>query len=403
MTNPHLTISPTIQRQFILGKQGLWPGRRWTGKAGVELALRETELLQMDPVSVIAPSHEIVLWGRVVDFQPADLYSLLYEDRKFFDYGGWLAIYPMEELPYWRDEMEKAKGSERWANLQKDHPGLADAVKAELRARGPLRSRDLGGNQVNHYRAGKDTGVALFYLWLTGELMTYNREGKERVYDFLENVAPPHLHHAATSEESTGHFLRKAIAHNGFVKPKDIRNKTKLAEWVKTGEVIPIQVEGEKHLSHLLAKDLPLLETLLNGQMPRAWKPLGATTLDEIVFLSPLEYVSARGRAKILFGFEYIWEIYKPAPQRKYGPYTLPILYGDQLVGRTDMKFDRQADVLRVNGFWLEGNFTPDEAFAEALARGFARFKQFLGAGQLDANAIQPDFLRARVGQLSRL
>lgn len=393
MTNP-LSISPLIQRQFILGKQGLWPGRRWTGKAGVEQALRETELLQMDPVSVIAPSHELVLWGRVVDFQPADLYALLYEDRKFFDYGGWLAIYPIEELPYWRGEMEKAKESERWANLQKDHPGIADAVKAELRTRGPLRSRDLDGNQVNHYRAGKDTGVALFYLWLTGELMTYNREGKERVYDFLENIAPPHLRHAATPEEAADHFLRKAVSHNGIITPRDVRNKAKLAEWAKTGQVLTIQVEGEKLPGHLLPEDLPILETLLNGQLPAAWQPLGATTRDEVTFLSPLEYVSARGRAKKLFAFDYIWEIYKPEVQRKYGPYTLPILYGDQLIGRTDMKFDRQAQVLRVNGLWLESWFTPDEAFAQALAKGFVRLMQFLGVANLDADRIELALLR---------
>lgn len=396
---PTLTISPTIQRQFILGKQGLWPGRRWAGKTGVAQAIRETHILQIDPVSILAPSHELVLWGRVLDFQPDMLHELLYKDRLFFDYGGWLGVYPMEELPYFRLEMEQRKAEPRWKTFAEAHPELLELVRQELRARGPLRSRDIEGQAVNHYRAGKDTGVALFYLWLTGKLMTCSREGKERVYDFLEHVAPVSLQYAASPEETRDFIIRKAIFQNGIVKPRDIRNQARLAEWVETGELVLVQVEGEKKPCHLFAKDLPSLEALQNGQVPAEWRPMGATTQQEVVFLSPLEYVSARGRAKRLFQFDYIWEIYKPEPQRKYGPYTLPILYGDQLVGRVDMKLDRPNQLLRVNGFWLEPWFAPDEAFALALANGLARMMKFLGASHLNGEKLDPAFLRTLIAK----
>lgn len=278
--------------------------------------------------------------------------------------------------------MEQHKAHPRWKTFAEEHPELLEFVRQELRARGPLHSRDLEGKSVNHYRAGKDTGVALFYLWLTGELMTYSREGKERVYDFLENVAPEPFRYAASPDDTRDFFIRKAIRHNGIVKPRDIRNQDRLAEWVASGELTLIQVEGEKKPSHLFTHDLPLLETLQNNQIPGDWYPL-ANTAPEVIFLSPLEYVSARGRAKILFQFDYIWEIYKPADQRKYGPYTLPLLYGDQLVGRVDMKLDRANQTLRVNGFWLEPWFVPDPAFSEALHKGLARLMKFLGATTL--------------------
>jgi uncharacterized protein len=394
-----LTISPTIQRQYILGKQGLWPGRRWTGKTGIAQALTEMEALQMDPVSIVAPSHELVLWSRVMNFQPKDLYSLLYEDRKFFDYGGWLAIYPIEELPYWRVEMEQRKSHPRLKTFLEANPALLEEVRQALQTRGPLRNRDFEGRQVSHYRAGKDTGVAMFYLWLIGELMTHSRAGKERVYDFLERVAPAHLRHTATEEEATEFFFRKAISQYGIVKPSDIRNKARLAEWVEAGQLAIVNVEGEKKPSYLLAEDIPLIETLQNGRVPSSWQPLDTTTLDEVVFLSPLEYVSARGRAKKLFDFDYIWEIYKPEIKRLYGPYTMPVLYGDQLVGRVDMKLDRQSQILRINGFWLEAGFVPDEAFAVALAKGFASLMNFLGVTSLDAEKLEPAFVRERVTQ----
>jgi hypothetical protein len=92
-----------------------------------------------------------------------------------------------------------------------------------------------------------------------------------------------------------------------------------------------------------------------------------------------------------LFGFDYVWEVYKPKHQRKFGYYTLPILWGDQLVARFDSKLDRTTDTFVILGLWLEdATLGKDEAFAEALACGFARFVSFLGASKLDAAIPEP-------------
>ena len=121
------------------------------------------------------------------------------------------------------------------------------------------------------------------------------------------------------------------------------------------------------------------------------------TTTEEVVFLAPLDHVCARGRAKVLFGFDYVWEVYKPEHQRKFGYYTLPILWGDRLVARFDSKLDRTTNTFVILGLWLEDEALGfDEAFAEALACGFARFVKFLGASKLDATAIREPLLRQR-------
>src|SRR3954469_19919484 len=104
---PTLKISPLTRRHFIMGLQGLYPGRRWSGKAGVAEAIETLGFLQIDPLNVVARSHDIALWGRVLHYQPADLDSLLYTDRRFFDYGGAVQIEPMAELPYWRTVMQR--------------------------------------------------------------------------------------------------------------------------------------------------------------------------------------------------------------------------------------------------------------------------------------------------------
>ena len=163
------------------------------------------------------------------------------------------------------------------------------------------------------------------------------------------------------------------------------------------GDIIEVRVEGWKEIHYALGSDATLLSDVSAGRVPKSWTPLGTTTTEEVVFLAPLDQVSARGRAKVVFGFDYVWEVYKPAHQRKFGYYTLPVLWGDRLVARFDSKLDRTTNTFVILGLWLEdealGN---DQAFAEALACGFARFVAFLGASKLDATAIREPLLRQR-------
>lgn len=128
------------------------------------------------------------------------------------------------------------------------------------------------------------------------------------------------------------------------------------------------------------------------------WQPLSATTLDETVFLAPLDIVSARGRARHLFDSDYVWEVYKPLEQRRWGYYVLPVLYDDRLVARLDPKLDRAAATLRIDGFWLE-DYAPGDTpeFATALSRGLYRFSVFLNARRIDIKNLTPASLRTRV------
>ena len=216
-----ITISKTTARRFVLGRQGLWPGRRWSGQDGTAEALRMIEEVQMDPLNVVARSHDIVLWGRVSGYHPAYLDHLLYQARQFFDYGGALFIYPMTELPFWRLHMRRREREKRWADFAATYQTLLDDVRAQLRLRGPLGNRDFAGQQrIDHYRGRKDTALALYYLWLTGELLIHHRQGFERVYDFREHIAPSAWDYAAPEEEAEHFFARKTVAFKGLISEK---------------------------------------------------------------------------------------------------------------------------------------------------------------------------------------
>ena len=151
----------------------------------------------------------------------------------------------------------------------------------------------------------------------------------------------------------------------------------------------------------MLSQDLPLLSTIEAGEVPAPWQPLGRTTQEEAVFLAPLDIVSARGRANWLFDFEYVWEVYKPAPARRWGYYTLPVLYGDRLAARLDPRLDRGASMLQINGFWLEEEASAaDPAFVQALARGLLSFVRYLHAERLQIDGIASAPLRQQIQEV---
>ena len=409
-----LTISRQTARRFILGKQGLWPGRRWKGKKGTAQAIRECEAVQLDPLNVAARSQDIVLHSRVLEYKPKYLYQVAYKERQFFDYGGWLAMYPMPELPFFRVHMERRLHTKRVEDFVLSNPELFEQVRAELRRRGPLGNRNFDGNRVGwNYRGRKDTSLALFDMWLSGELMIHHREGFERVYDFRENIAPKELDYVATEKEAEIFFARKAVSFHGLLREAgmrisleyDMQRKYGRAEagrllegWIESGLFVRVQVPGRREIFLVLGEDVPLLESLEKGNVPKAWKPKETTTLEEVTFLSPLDIVSARGRAKKLFGFDYIWEVYVPGPKRRWGYYVLPILYGDNLVARLDPKLDRETMTLEIKGFWHEDDApVKDPDFANALARGLVRFARFLNAKRVDVSAMKPAGLRKQV------
>lgn len=410
-----ITISYQTARRFVLGKQGLWPGRRWKGKKGTAQAIRACEAVQLDPLNIFARSQDIVLHSRVLDYKPDYLYQVAYEDRQFFDYGGWLAMYPMSELPYFRVHMERRRHHKRVEDFVLSNPELFELVRAELRSRGPLGNRDLDGTRIGawNYRGRKDTSLALFDMWLCGELMIHHRERFERVYDFRENIVPKEFDYVANEKEAEEFFACKAVSFHGLLREAgmkisleyDLQHKygrdevkRMLEVWLESGLFAQAQVEGRRETFLVLREDVAALDALEKGRIPKGWNPKGTTTLEEVTFLSPLDIVSARGRAKKLFDFEYKWEVYTPANQRRWGYYVLPILYGDDLVARLDLKLDRPTMTLEIKGFWQEEDApVKDGDFADAFAKGLLRFAIFLGAGKVITKPIQPTILRKHV------
>jgi uncharacterized protein YcaQ len=407
-----LEIPLEVARRFILGKQGLWPGRRWQRLEGAADAMRAIEQLQLDPLVLLARAHDLILHARVVDYRQGDWARLTYEQQRFFDWGGWLAVRPMDELPHWRVLMRRELDQPNWIAFQKEHgPAIAEMRKV-LAERGTVSNREFAAGtrvRIDNYRGRKDSALALHFLWRIGDAMIHHRDGFERVYALSEAIAPPELIHESDAATADDYLMTKLVGADGLAPMRTVGNfmrrkvsATELADWRRSkldrGGLIEVRVEGWRAPQVAVAGDEPLIRDLLDGRTPAVWRPLGPTTEEEATFLAPLDPVSARGRSKQLFDFDYVWEIYKPVHLRRYGPYTLPILWRDRLVGRFDARMDRGTSTLVINGLWLEDDaLARNDAFAEAMARGMGRLITFLEARRIDTRAVGQRALRKAI------
>src|SRR6476661_134500 len=285
-----------------MGRGGLWPGRRWRGLEGAGTAMRAMEDLQLDPLVVVARAHDLMLHSRVADYTIDDWATLTYERREFFDWGGWLAVRPMDELPYFRVLMRREREKMHWHEVEREHHDAIEEMRAMLRAGREVSNRDFAmrdRTRIDDYRGRKDTALALHYLWRVGEAMVVRRERFERVYALTEAVAPAWALREVDGAEAEDVLFRKAVAADGLTKLTSIdsclRRKDRvaaLAAWrerrLADGTLVEVRVEGWRATQVALGSDVGILAELEAGRTPAAWSPLAATTTDEATFLSPL-------------------------------------------------------------------------------------------------------------------
>lgn len=374
--------------------------------------MRALEHLQLDPLNVVARAHDLMLQSRVIGYRPDDWATLTHDKRRFFEWGGWLAVRPIEELPHWRVLMRRERDTPHWRAFAAEHASTIEEMRGVLRERETVSNRDFtmaSRKRVNSYRGRKDSAIALHYLWRIGEAMVARRDRFERVYARPEAVAPASLLRQSSDAEADDFLLRKMVAAEGLAGFTGVNGTlhrsvaaSELKRWrderVANGELIELTVDGWKGSRWAPGEDRAAIEAIAAGRIPAGWKPLETATDEEATFLSPLDPVSARGRAKPLFDFDYKWEVYTPAAQRRFGYYALPVLWGDRLVARFDSRLERTTGTLVVNGLWLEDeDLAADQRFADALSRGMARFLAFLDAKRVDATAVRVPLLRNRL------
>ena len=373
-------------------------------KARLLATIRALGSVQLDTISVVARSHETVLWSRLGPYDPALLAELHHLDSALCEYWAHTAaLVPIEAFSYFRRGMaarrERYEGESSWAATNAD---TLARVLATVRERGPTASRHFSRPEGSRpqpwaWWGGKPDRRALDHLWSRGDLMVCRRDGFERIFDLTERVLPDAFATPLPSEaEQRRWFVGQALAALGVATPRWVADywrtgarpyvppaaaAAELAAMEAEGLARRATVEGLSEPTWLDAALLPRLAELRAGR-----GRLALTTL-----LSPFDnLIWHRGRTLALFGFDYRLESYTPATRRRYGYYTLPILHRGQLVGRVDPVYDRRARVLTVRAVHLEPGVRPDESLVAALAAALLDLSDFLGGGEVRMVASDP-------------
>lgn len=359
--------------------------------------------LQLDTLHVVQRSHYLAVWSRLGSYDPGDLDRLVYrEPRRLFE--SWLhaaCIVPLTEyryrLPYMRRVRENpGKWSRRWL----EDPGSTEIlrrVKERIQREGPqsLSDFEYKGPKRDSWWDWRPAKQALEHLFSWGELMIADRVNFHKVYDLRERVLPDWVDTSEpTRAEMARHVLEVAARAFGVCKPNQIADyaheikrgegNAVVASLIEDGVLVEIQArlsDGEAHTLVVHRQNLPLLERAADG----------ALAARRTTFLNPFDSLFwPRGRDGQFWGFRQVLEAYKPAAQREWGYFCLPILHGDRLVGRFDPKMERDAGLLRVKALYLEPGVAADAALVAAVAGAMRDFMVFHGAQELVIERSEP-------------
>jgi uncharacterized protein len=402
-----MRISKQTERRFVLGLQGLWPGRRWTGRAGLREALSVCRRVQVDPLDVVGHNEDLVFASRVEGYRPADLERLLYRERAGFEFGGTVSILPKDTFPLHCSWVANEGLPVRWERWYVQHAAVVERVLGAIDARGPLSADDLSHRtRIQDYRSRTLEGLALYVLWRRLDLLIHHREDGRKFYDRSERLLgrrpatwskPATLRAMALETLSwlglSGRYGISYLRTNEAGRGRSRVTKREIRQWlIDDGRLREVEVEGETAPSVVRTDQVPLLEAVASGEVPRAWRPIDATP--EALLLGPLDIVFARDRGRSLFDFEYVWEVYKPPAQRRWGYYVLPVLLGDRLIGRVEPVRDQRTGALRIARAWWEAGVRLADV-TEPLARGLRRFAHGLDLQELDLGDVGPPSFRS--------
>lgn len=423
---PVRVISPATARRLAITKQHLAANRHTAAPtrnpasskrqvvaptAGDILSVvQDIGCLQLDPLSVVARSHTLVTFSRVGPYDTALLDQLIYQDRALFEYWAHAAsIVLTRDYPIHALRMRTyAKMGDPWhrriAEWIDANKKLRDTILREIKQRGPLSSRvltEMGEAPKSWVSSGwtNDRNVSrmLDFLWMQGKIMVARRQGLNKFWDLSERVLPEWTPRekwsereivtraAQTSLRALGVATERHISQH-YIAGRYPQLRERLEELEQAGEIERVEIRDPKHGAwkgtwFVHRADLPLLEQIERGEFE------GRTVL-----LSPFDnLVRDRVRNLQFWDFDYKIEIYVPQAKRKYGYYVLPILHGEQLIGRIDPQMDRANGILNIRAVHAEHNAPRDGKTARAVRQAIDELGVFLNASEIRYSARVPE------------
>jgi uncharacterized protein YcaQ len=355
---------------MALRAQGLGVRRPARSRADHVLgAVGKVGALQLDAINVVERTQFLTLFARIGAYNSSAFRQLTGPLGRLYETPGVLAeLVLMDRQPLFRPEVPRGRSigtprrSQLLASYLDANRTYINSVLKQVADDGPLTAAQLadprrrGGEWWDRRSDGRR---ALEYLFRRGDLSAWRSEAFERVYDLTERVVPPevlalptpavdeaHRQLLLLAADALGVATAGDLAEYHLVKPP--RAAPRLRELVEAGALVPVAVEGWREAGYMRP-----------GAQARSVDPA------QVRLLPPFDPIRRGHRSRLnrVFGFDHRIEVYVPAPKRRFGYYVFPVLHGDQLAARVDLKADRQRSTLLVLGAWSEpGQVIPDHA-----------------------------------------
>jgi uncharacterized protein YcaQ len=397
-----LRVTASAVRRLAIRNQrlaGPLPRKRADAAALLE-TVRALRCLQLDPTSVVARSHLLVLFSRHGAFDEAAFEDLAYRERALFEYWAHEASYVLsEDLPLHRYEMRTwpRPGAGAWPRKLtawwEHEVDFRAHILERLREEGPLRARELEDRatrpwQSDGWSEGRNVARMLDIMWLRGQTGISRREGVQRVWDLMERCLPPDAPDEELADaEVTRRGALLAIRALGAARVPHSRAHFTRGRYPGLPEALEA-LRAEGAVERIAVEDLGDDWWVRSDDVEalRADGFRGRTTL-----LSPFDNLLCdRARTEALFGFSHRLEIYTPAAKRRWGYFVLPVLDGDRLVARCDLAQDRKAGRLIAHAVHAEPGLRAGARLPRAIRRELERLATWRGANELEVRAA-PD------------
>jgi hypothetical protein len=345
------TVTLATIRRLVVSTQGYAPRFRRAQAGEVEDAINRLSAVQLDSISTVDRAHRLTLTSRIGAYGESELKTLLASGRVFEYWAHEACLLPVELWPHFRRTME---GGGHWGfhdRALREHADLVEPVLERIRAEGPLASRDFGGTRTGNDMWSRTPAKAVLEaLWDRGVLAVAGRESFQRRYDLAERVIPRAILDAPTpdEDETLRTLALLAVRARGALTEPAIREHWRL----KGG-----RVRLHHHVLALVDEGLLREVHIDDGGQPfylDAESELDGNPTPSVLLCPFDNLLWDRPLVERLFGFRHVMEIYKREHEREYGYYVLPLLAGDRIVGRADLKSDRAAGVLHVRSFHPE-------------------------------------------------
>jgi uncharacterized protein YcaQ len=371
-------------REFILLKQGLMGKYKFIQEKGVCEYIKQAGCIQFDPIDVCGKNAELVLQSRVEGFSKDMLHKLLYKDRVLVDYlDKNMSIFSIKDWKYF--SRLRAYYSESGRSMDEVNDVLEE-IKSIIKEKGFASSKDINLNEKVDWAWNPTTlsRAALETMYFRGELIIHHKKGTIKQYSLAKDYIDNEILNASDPNINDEEYLEwgvlRRIGSVGMLwnKPSDAllgigglkaaNRKSVFQGLIQKEKVIEIIIENIPDSFYCLSEDRSLINRVIKNSKFKS----------RTEFLAPLDNMLwDRKLIKVIFDYDYKWEIYTPVLVRKYGHYVLPVLSGDRFIGRIEIVNNKKLKELVVKNFWFEDDIVSHNAFYESIYNCLTRFSKF--------------------------